>query len=388
MTVNADRPVLETRESQAEEKYRTILESIDEGYYETNLAGNFVFSNDSMCRILACRKEELIGSNFRAYVDRSTARDILKAFNRVYTSGEGLKNVEWQFQRPDKSRLYGEISVTRILSAHGECTGFRGLVRDVTRRAEAERALMESERRHQLVAENVSDIIWTTDLDFNITYVSPSVKRITGASMGKALRLNVSHIMKPEEFEKFKADIQETFARYARGEVDRDFVKRFEFEFTRADSTVFWAEAIASGNFDENGTLLGLVGITRDITERVRAAEENRKNEAKYRTILESIEEGYFETDLRGCFTFFNDAMCRIIGYPEGELTGMSYRRLLDERNLEKLYRSFNRVSLTGKPEKGIVWEYLRDDCSKIPVEGSIQLMRDAGATRPFSGGS
>jgi two-component system, sensor histidine kinase and response regulator len=378
MAVDSKQLTGEPRDSQAEEKYRTILESIEEGYYETDLRGNFSFSNDSLCRILACRREDLMGSSYRSIVDRQTALSILRTFNQVYKSCIDMKRVEWQFMRRDNRKLYAEVSVARILSKTGECIGFRGLVRDVTQRVEAERALLESEQRYQLLAENVNDIIWMTDLDFNFTYVSPSVMRITGATMERTLELNLRHVMKHEEFDRLKGEIRQILEGRCQGEQSSYFVKRFEFEHYRLDESTFWAEAIVSGNFDKDGNPLGLVGVTRDITERVRTEEEIKKNEAKYRTILESIEEGYYEVDLKGRFTFFNEAMCSITGYAPEEMAGLSYKNYLDAENTIKVTRMFHRVYITGRPEKSFGWEYLRKDGAKVPAEASIQLMKDS----------
>ena len=71
-----------------------------------------------------------------------------------------------------------------------------------------------------------------------------------------------------------------------------------------------------------------ILAFVRDITARKKAEEVIRQGEEKYRTILESFQEGYFEVDLKGNFTFCNDSMSRIIGYSKEELLGMNYRSL------------------------------------------------------------
>lgn len=90
-------------------------------------------------------------------------------------------------------------------------------------------------------------------------------------------------------------------------------------------------------------------------TERKRAEEALRESEEKYRTILESIEDGYFEVDIRGNFTFFNDSMCKISGYTKDELMGMNNRQYMNQENAKKVYQTVNKVYTTGKPDKGLV---------------------------------
>jgi len=81
--------------------------------------------------------------------------------------------------------------------------------------------------------------------------------------------------------------------------------------------------------------------------------EELSRNEEKYRTILENIEEGYFEVDLAGNFTFFNDALCGLAGLPKNELLGISNLRYVKPETAKKMYETFNEVYRTGKTREG-----------------------------------
>ena len=91
-----ERKRMEKALRQSEEKYRTILESIHEGYFEVDLTGNFTFCNDSMCRLTGCSKEELMGMNHRQFTSKETAKEVFQAFNKVYTTGEPSKAFDWQ----------------------------------------------------------------------------------------------------------------------------------------------------------------------------------------------------------------------------------------------------------------------------------------------------
>ena len=363
---------------ESEEKYRTILESIEEGYYEVNLDGTFTFCNGAICRITACRREELVGMNYRDLADGDNANVIFAAFHEVFKTGRDLAPVSWDFIKKGGERINCEISVSRVLSRSGECIGFRGIVRDVTKRVQAERALMESEHRYRLLAENVNDIIWTADLDFNFTYVSPSVKQVARTTVEETLKLNVRHVMSRELFKRVVSEFGEIMALVDQGEDVSHVVKRFEFEHTRGDGTEFWADTIASIQLDDNGKPIGFVGITRDITDRINADEEIRKNEAKYRSILESIEEGYYETDLAGNLTFFNDSLGRNMGFTAEEMKGRNYKILMDEEGARTVFQTFRRVFETGKPEKAFGWTLIRKDGSKVLTETSILLIRDS----------
>ena len=83
----------------------------------------------------------------------------------------------------------------------------------------------------------------------------------------------------------------------------------------------------------EDGNVIGFQAVARDITERKRAEESLRQSEEKYRTILENIQEGYFEVDIAGNYTFFNDSMCLMHGYPKKELMGMNNRQYTEKES-------------------------------------------------------
>jgi PAS domain S-box-containing protein len=141
----ADRMVTEDALRQSEEKYRTILHSIEDGYYEVDLAGNFTFFNDALCRILSYSREELLGMNYRAYMKEQTADEIFRTFNEVYRTGRPTKVFGWEPIRKNGVRRHLEISISLMRDGKGEPVGFRGLTRDVTERKESE----EKEKIHQ-----------------------------------------------------------------------------------------------------------------------------------------------------------------------------------------------------------------------------------------------
>ena len=105
------------------------------------------------------------------------------------------------------------------------------------------------------------------------------------------------------------------------------------------------------------------LGSFMDITERKRDRKKAlRQSEEKYRTILESIQEGYFEVDLTGNFTFCNDSMCWLTGHSKEELLGMNHRQFTNEETAKKVFQAFNKVYNTGEPSKGFDWQIIRKD--------------------------
>ncbi len=101
------------------------------------------------------------------------------------------------------------------------------------------------------------------------------------------------------------------------------------------------------------------------------------RSEEIYKTIFEKIEDGYYEVDLAGRFTFYNDSLRKFLGYSKDEITGVNNRQYMDEENAKKVFHAFNRVYKTGLPNKAFDWELKRKDGSKCYVEASISLKTD-----------
>jgi PAS domain S-box-containing protein len=118
-------------------------------------------------------------------------------------------------------------------------------------------------------------------------------------------------------------------------------------------------------------------GLEQSLSERKQAMVALRENEARYYTILMSIDDGYFEVDIAGNFTFFNDSVCRMLGYSRAELLGMNNRQYTDKENGQKLYQVFNKIFRTGEPSKGFDHEIIRKDGTTLYIESSASLIRN-----------
>jgi len=118
----------------------------------------------------------------------------------------------------------------------------------------------------------------------------------------------------------------------------------YETQWKTLNGTTIWVRESARAIKDAEGNVLYYEGAAEDITEHKQAEEALRTSEEKYRTILGTIKEGYYETDLQGNFTFFNDSLCEILGYFKDELLGLNYRKLASTENAKDVYQAFNQI--------------------------------------------
>ena len=133
---------------ESEEKYRTILESIEEGYYEVGLDARLRFVNDSTCRILGRTRDELLGRDLRSFLVGDDYQTLDATFAECRRTGRAVKAFDCELQR-HAERLWVEGSASPLHGRSGELAGFRGMLRDRTERKRLEMDLLESNRKLQ-----------------------------------------------------------------------------------------------------------------------------------------------------------------------------------------------------------------------------------------------
>ncbi len=141
---------------QSEEKYRTILNEIYEVYYELDLAGNYTFFNDALCRQTGYFRKELMGMNYRTYTPEEDWKSVNEKFNQVYRTGKPLRWVPLRNITKDGRIIYTEDTVLPLRNESGEVIGFRGLSRDVTERKLAEEERKQLELKAQITSRLAS----------------------------------------------------------------------------------------------------------------------------------------------------------------------------------------------------------------------------------------
>ena len=301
-----ERKLVEEALRESEEKYRTILENIEDGYYEVDLEGNFTFFNDSMSRIAGRPKEELLGMNNRQYTDQKNSKKLFQTFNVVYRTGEPLNELDWEIIRADGSIRCLEASVSLRKDASGKPIGFRGIVRDVTERKRAEELLRQSEEKYRTIIENIQDGYFENDLAGNMTFVNDVICKNLSYTKQELTGINYRQLMDKE-------DARKLYERYSELYRTGQPIKPFDIEYIRKDGTKVNAEISVSLIRDTEGKPVGFRGISRDTTERKRAEEALRQSEERFRQLAENIREVFYVLE-QGCIRYVSPAYMEIWG--------------------------------------------------------------------------
>ncbi len=153
----------------SEKKYRTIIESIDDGYYEINLEGNFTLVNQALAKMLGYSRHTLPGMNIDRYISEHSVQRISESFASVQATNQPGKTLELELIRRDGKIRYAETVVTPVCNDDGEPAGFRGISRDITERklAEEEKAKLETVNRQLQKTESLSRMAGAIAHHFN-----------------------------------------------------------------------------------------------------------------------------------------------------------------------------------------------------------------------------
>lgn len=137
--------------------------------------------------------------------------------------------------------------------------------------------LAANEKKYRLMADNIIDMVWTADMSLHFTYISPSVTRIFGYTVDEAMSLPFDKWNTPDSFSSVLRIFKEQMELEKNGKADPESYVNVELEHIRKDGTVIPVEVTVSFLRNYEGKAIGIVGITRDISERIKALEENRR---------------------------------------------------------------------------------------------------------------
>jgi PAS domain S-box-containing protein len=355
----------------SQEKYQNILENIEDGYYEVDLAGNFTFFNGSLCRIMGYSSEEMMGMNNRQYTDKEGAKKLFETFNQVYKTGEPTKEFDWQIIRKDGTKRHIEASVSLLKDFSGKPTGFRGIVRDITERKLADQSLRESEKYFKEITENSSDIIVITDKNGNIKYCSRSIERFSGYKPEELIGKSGFIFIHPDEVERAIQDFSEAI------QIKDSPIPPNAFRIVHKDGSVRYFEGMGK-NLLDNPSVAGIVMNIHDVTDRKQAEEALRKSETKYRHLVEDAHEGIFQSTVEGRHITVNQAFANILGYESPEdvvknINDIAHQVYVNPEDRAKILQAIDKEGSV----KGYEAEFYRKDGSKTWVSINMHAIRD-----------
>jgi PAS domain S-box-containing protein/putative nucleotidyltransferase with HDIG domain len=271
LLVRAIRSAIERK--RAEETLRAqalIFENIHDSIVMTDLEGNIIRWNPAAERMFGYYKDEV----FRKTLGTLTTK-IIKGQLR-----DGRWAGEMGFTRKDGTEGICETIVIPLQDEYGTISAVFGVSHDITDRRQSEEALRKSEQQLRLVTDHVTDVVWSMDLEGKFTFVTPSAERLIGYTVEEMLSLNFSQIITPESH----AMAIDLISKRLNVEEREPVI--IEVEQVCKDGAKKWCEVTAVFSAEQNSRPTGIIGVTRDITERKLAERELQISYDKLRETL------------------------------------------------------------------------------------------------------
>lgn len=269
---------------------------------------------------------------------------------------------------------------------------YMNIQRQILELRHSKEELEESEARYRFLAEKMNDIIWTADLEFRVTYISPSIQKILGFSIEEFMKKDARETMTSESYSKAVELFESELERDAQEGLDPERSLVIEMEYNHKNGSTVWLENSMSAIRDRKGAIIGIHGVSRDITERKHAEHEKKRLEAQLAQAqkMESI-----GTLAGGIAHDFNNILSAIFGYTELAMDDASNPKQVQHqlkevlrageraRDLVKQILAFSRKAETSYAPvalRAVVKESLKMLRSVIPTTIEIQQeLTDSG---------
>ncbi|RME88104.1 MAG: PAS domain S-box protein, partial [Anaerolineae bacterium] len=342
---------------ESEERYRDLVENSLQLICTHDLEGRLLSVNRAGVQIMGYNSaEELIGRNIRDFLSpdvRHLFDDYLQTIRRK-GSASGLMRVR---TANGEERIWEYHNTLRTEGV--EQPVVRGLAYDITDRVRAEQQLRESEAQYRSLFEDVPEIIYSLSPEGHFTALNPAFERVTGWSVEEWLGKPFDELIHPQD----RALARREFRRALRGET-REFRP---MRVLTKDGETITLEVLGVAQVHE-GRTVGVTGFAHDITDRVRAEQQLRESEERFRTYVEQANDFIFVLDPKGRLTFVNQAICEALDCREEDLLGQPATALVAPEARPLAEQALRRV-WSGETVRRVVLPVRRPDGRQLLVE-------------------
>ncbi|MFW9898990.1 MAG: PAS domain S-box protein [Candidatus Thorarchaeota archaeon] len=363
----------EQKIKESEEKYRQIIKHLDLGYFKTDVNGIILEHNPAVNKILGFELDEsLVGLSAKDFFG---SIEEYNKFQKEMTKKGRLSSFIHSARNKIGDTIFLHVNSHVYKNKEKNRLEVEGTVFDVTEKLVLEQKLKESEKKYRNIIENSKDAIVIIGLDAKFKYISPQLSKMVGKEYNVDTKLLTD--VHPDDINSL-----EDILSYALKNRDVGTFGDFEFRALHHDGHYIWFSCSANNYYDEDGTVIGFIILVRDVTDKKEAEQKLKESEEKHRSILDKLEQGYYEVNLKGNYTFVNKFHANYFGYTKDEFIGKSYRNFFDEETGKRIFNTYNEIYRKNLPKGIIELETVRPDEVRHIFEASIYLKRDSNGKK------
>lgn len=258
----------------SEEKFRLMFEHASAGIFLVGLDGRILKTNRKANTMFGYSPGELEGLTVNDLALPDDTQLSPQAMQKLKEGQADHATIEKRYRHKDGRIVRGLVSVALVRDKDQQPLYFVSQVQDISLRYELEEKLRISDERYRLLADNVLDVLWTIQLDGQITYMSPSLFRYRGFTPEELMQMPLKDQFTPESFAIVAQGLETARADVAAG---RPVNFRSEVQELCKDGRIVWTEITATSLYDREGRFLEIVGMSRNIDERKQHEQALRK---------------------------------------------------------------------------------------------------------------
>ena len=350
---------------QQREEYRTIFDAAQPMIVYLDKEGVIQRINKSGADTFGREPKEIIGKTMYDFFPAAEADHFAAEDNQVIASGKPLIGSISEYTLPTGQKRWAQVDRIPYRDEHGDIIGVIILSHDITERRLAEGTLRESEEKYRLLAENARDIIWTMDMNLQFTYMSPSVLRIRGYTVEEVMAQSLEEVFTSSSLEIASKAFAEELALENMEPKDLSRMRKLELEHTCKDGSTVWVEVNTSFLRDTDGQPIGILGVSRDITEHKKAEKTIVQQREEYRTIFDGVRPLIAYLDNEGVIQRINKSGSVLVNRDPKEVVGKTMYDFFPAAEADKYQEADKQVIDSRKPLIGLISEYTRPSGQK-----------------------
>lgn len=331
-------------------EYFEVLDNLRDSYVETGRDGVISFANLTFTRELGFEhREEVIGKYFWHFIQAEFATGVSNKLDMLYKSGEPLDHFKTRYVGKDGKNFIGEASLSPLVRA-GEIRGMKGTIRNVTRKVEAEKELAIQKDFMDALLEQTPVAVVNVSKENRISFVNPAFQELFGYAQEEVIGKNLDELLSsPETLKEMKE--------YSLNRMGEDLYisgKRKKKNGSMTDVEVI-AQPFFVGSIN-----YGHLVFYIDISERLRTEAELKSTTTAHKTVLETLQDSYFEADASGFISYVNQPFIEATGYAhKNELIGKHFRHLVAKDSRIKFLTEFKNLYSSKQPVKPFDFIYV-----------------------------